>query len=264
MRNVPEGTYVVQKAGKNQVPALCPVGGNDNELAGFKICNSAGHLIVVSGARNHLHDLRVDFAYSGAMIITGSSDKNSCVDNMLEDIETSRGSIQRFADGDAAYYGSNAYAYIAVCNAMKTCKRNTFRRVRSHHQNGESLVLGKGSEDCVIEDCVVWNNYHMNIYLNNTQNPTVRWTTSWTTWNDEYLRGSENPGPTETLVFGDEATGQDDVGEFSQGQKVYGNFFIGGATPFGIRVGKNYNTRLRDAYIAVSYTHLTLPTNREV
>lgn len=249
LANVPEGTYVVQKTGKNQVPALCPVGGDDNELAGFKICNSAGHLIVVTGARNHLHDLRVDFAYSGAMIITGSQDKNSCVDNVLEDIETSRGSIQRFANSDAAFYGSNAYAYIAVCNAMKTCKRNIFRRITCHHQNGEALVLGKGSEDCIIENCIVWNNYHMNIYLNNTKRPTVRWTTSWTTWNDEFLRGSENPGPTETLVFGDEATGQDDVGEFSQGQMVYGNFFIGGATPLGIRVGKNYNTRLRDAYI---------------
>jgi PKD repeat protein len=249
LRNIPEGTYVVMKSGKNQVPALCPVGGDDNELGGFKICNSAGHLIVVSGARNHLHDLRVDFAYSGAMIITGGGDKNSCVDNLLEDIETSRGSIQRFADGDAEFYGSAQYAYIAVCNAMKNCKRNTFRRVRSHHQNGESLVLGKGSEDCVIEECTVWNNYHMNIYLNNTKRPTVRWTTSWTTWNDEYLRGSDNPGPTETLVFGDEAEGQDDVGEFSQGQQVYGNLFVGGATTFGIRVGKNYNTRLRDAYI---------------
>lgn len=248
----PANAYVVKKQSKTVIPGLVKIEGNDNEIDGFKICNSAGSLFVVTGHDNYAHHLRIDFAYATCILVSG----DGAYGNLIEDCETSRGSIQRFTTTDAAYFDEDGFAYVSICNAMKQCGANTFRRVFTHHNNGEGLVLAKGSEGCVMEYCVGWNNYHMVFYINNARNATVRFCTAWVTRNPEMIR---NDGPTECVVIGDEKNGNQDVGaQFVRGQKVYGNIFVGGKYGIDVRQGSNYVTQLRDAYVGYN-TFVAVP-----
>jgi PKD repeat protein len=249
--NKPLGTYVVQKDSKGSQPSLTGIGGDDNEFAGFFIRNGAGNALSITGANNHVHHMKIDFHYGANILINPTGDPNDCHDNVVEDTETSRGSIMIFAPKDREEWGKkedgSLAGYIQVCNAMKNCHHNTFRRIICHHQNGEALVLGKNSEYCVIELCTVWNNFHMNLYMNNTRSSIMRWNTSWVSWNDDFLRGDKpgkDPWPTECIVIGDEKEG----GTYSRYNQVYGNLFVGGKAVIGQRNGSNYDTVLRDFY----------------
>ena len=247
--NKPAGTYVVQADGSGGAgvePPIVTVGGSYNELDGFVVRNVAGNGILCGGQFNQVRNCKVDFTYGANIYINGDTD--TCRGHLVEDCESSRGGIKRFCQADWDHWGGNANsAGVTVINLMKNCSESTFRRLKCHHNHGENLVVGKGSRDCIIEYCEVWTSHHMNIYVNNSRNPIIRYNLSWSVPNPEFTRNGTHPEP---IVIGDELHGSKQLGgNWSQNQRIYGNVFVGGTRLLQMRDGNSYDTKTKNCYI---------------
>lgn len=260
LSTTPPGTYIVQKTGPLNYPALVTMPANDCVIDGFKVCNVAGRGFTVTGSRNTIRNCWVDWTYTnGIMIVSeGGSPSSSCSDNLVDSTEVTRCSVAVYAPADQANGWGRPWDVIC---ATKNSIRTTFRNLRVHHNHAEGIVMGAGSKYGVVEYCGSWNNEHMCYYLNNAEDATFRFNWGFSTGHPEVLRGGKHAS--ECLVISEE---DNSASGAVRNLRIYGNIFVGGRWVMTLaRRGKlldsglyNQETQLINGYIGFN-TLIGLP-----
>lgn len=241
----PPGTYVVQKTGKLSFPSLAAITADDCVIDGFKICNSGGRGLLITGSRNAVRNCWVDWTYTSGIMVNSEVEggPTSCVDNLIEDTEVTRCSAAVYANLDETVWGRPWDVIVAA----KNCETPTFRRLRVHHNHAEGIVLGAGCTGGIVEYCRSWNNEHMCYYINNSRGSIMRFNVGFSTGNPEVLRKGLHAS--ECLVITEEKRNAR-ADSWARNAQVYGNIFVGGKFVVDIaRMGAGQDSQLINVYI---------------
>ena len=139
--------------------------------------------------------------------------------------------------------GGSALAFIETTDA-------TARDNYIYNNYGEGLVAGRVSENVVLENNVVYDNYHANLYLNSTTNPLVRGNLIYCTNDPAFMRKGASiyyttaPG---IQVRDESFLPQETIPPLSSGQLIINNIVIGCSNNFGVstqRAGGGLNGAL--------------------
>ncbi len=146
-----------------------------------------------------------------------------------------------YVSGDPV--GGSALAFIETTNA-------TARGNRIYNNYGEGLVAGRVSENIILENNVIYDNYHANLYLNSTTNPLVRGNLVYCTDDPAFMRKGASiyyttaPG---IQVRDESFLPQETTPPLSSGQIIINNIVIGCSNNFGVstqRAGGGLNSAL--------------------
>lgn len=152
------------------------------------------------------------------------------------------------ADGDiyvsASPIGGSALTFIGT-------KDSVARGNAVYNNYGEGLVADRFSENITLEDNVVYDNYHANLYLNSTKYPLVQRNLAYCTDDPAYMRkgGSKYYTTSAAIQVRDEAFLAIGGVDPSIGQVIINNIVVGCSINFGVSSQRS-NGGLNSALVA--------------
>ncbi len=155
---------------KNKYMGLIHITGNNVTVDGFEVRDSAIRGIAVIQPPASSQPLQNVIVRN--MIVHGSKDAGINVNgndsvrprNILIENNVVYNNLLKNSSGGA---GGNGLTFIEVNNS--TARGNVV-----YNNLGEGLVIGRWTENIILEDNITYDNQHANLYIVNTVNPTVR------------------------------------------------------------------------------------------
>ena len=141
------------------------------------------------------------------------------------------------------------YALAIVSSAFTTFRNN---EVHENHGEGIGSML---SNDVIIEDNVVWDNYAINVYVDNTKRATVQRNIVYATDNNYFFRN--DPVPTPGIVVNNE----DFLGStnYTEDLLIVNNFVYNAGAGFSLYTGKQGSSGIPGS--GSSFTNSTIAHN---
>lgn len=140
---------------------------------------------------------------------------------------------------------------------LQDCQDGVVSGCDLFHNWGECVGLWCGTSNAVVEDCTIWDNYAVEVYIDKGRDCTVRRNAIYHAGNSNYFR---NGLPCVGVLIGDEGEIPGDSSGF--GRKILNNLFIGNGHHVGYWWSADngrLDSRLRDEVIA-NNTFVGAPT----
>jgi parallel beta-helix repeat protein len=145
-----------------------------NYVNGIRLVNSGEFGFKIQGTFNRITNCSATYIYGMAMYCPGN-------DNLIEDCVFSE-SLLYYAGKPAYNAGQYNWGSAVACGRnigvfdaqnRQITYRCTMRRVTSFHNRGEGINLWECAQ-CVMEDCVIYDNFAVNMYLSNAEYCTLQ------------------------------------------------------------------------------------------
>lgn len=121
----------------------------------------------------------------------------------------------------------------------------TVRRCVVAYGYGEGIDIGRGSRDCLVSECLIFDNAHLALYFNRCVNCIAEGNVLFLTGFER--RNVGDGGWPAGVVFGDEGSENMRTNPHSEGNTFRGNLVINAGTLLQVRNNRaNYDTRLDD------------------
>ncbi|MEZ4515574.1 MAG: right-handed parallel beta-helix repeat-containing protein [Chloroflexota bacterium] len=231
----PEG-YLPGGAYANMVA----LSGNGITIDGLTIQNTAGRGVSIGGSRNTVRNCRIDFCYGSGISVNSDS---VVIAPLIENCTITQCSVKIYHPDRS---GGGPESVDGTVNLIEA--ENAIVRYNIIAYNyGEGINSGKGSKNTLVEGNVVHTCNHVHLYINRSQDTTLRNNFIYHLYLKPFLSNGKAPGG---IVIGDEGSENAKRYPHSSGAVIYNNIVVGMGYGFQVRNNSdNYDTQLLDSYV---------------
>jgi hypothetical protein len=229
-RPILDGQGTIPSTNLQFFPGLVHIMASNVTVDGFEVRNSAFRGVVVY--QPSTTTTRMENVTVRNMIVTGSRDMGITVRgyggikprNIVIANNVVHRNMLKYLSGET---GGAGMAFVEV-------EYSIGRGNHVFNNYGEGLIAGRWSSNLTLEDNIIYDNTHANLYLINTQNPLVQRNLVFCSDDTEFWHGEgNNAGPAEGLQVRDEIFTNSQPPP-SSGQVIINNIVVGCGSNFGV------------------------------
>jgi hypothetical protein len=230
-RPIIDGQGTLPDVNPNFYPGLVHITGSNVTVDGFEVRNSSKRGLVVYQPSNST--VRLENVTVRNMIVTGSIDSGIIISgyngikprNIVIANNVVYNNLLKYLSGEISGAGM---AFVDTENSVG-------RGNRVFNNYGEGLTLDRWTNGVTLEDNIVYDNKHANLYLNNTVNPRVQRNLVFCTDDRNFWVGEGSEARAGVgLQVRDEIFNTSIPVTISSGQIIINNIVVGCALNFGV------------------------------
>jgi len=222
------------------------VGGDGVRFEGFTIRNVPGRAIYIGGDNCLIENLRIDMTGTAGLIVGGATKTT------VRGVVLTRASMEWEGGQKQSAAGSLMVIESTEC-VVEDCT--------VAYGYGEGINIGRGSRECVVRGCTIFDNAHLGLYFNRCVDSLGENNLIFLTGYEPRNVGAERwPAG---IVFGDEGSEKMRNHPHGSGNVARGNVVVNCGVLVDVRNNaKNYNTQLDGQTVIQNNTLIAGPCTR--